>query len=91
MARRHYLFAMDQRPRDKQAVAAGPSATGRQQAGAARGHPCRAPVLPEQRQGFSMPSPFALAAPDKGADRFSPSPTDPLDVLRDAVRALGLG
>ncbi len=38
-----------------------------------------------------MPSPFALAAPDQGAHRFSHSPTDPLDVLRDAVRALGLG
>jgi hypothetical protein len=38
-----------------------------------------------------MPSPFALAVPDQGIDRFSSSPTEPLDVLRAAVRALGLG
>lgn len=38
-----------------------------------------------------MPSPFALAVPDQGIDRFSHSPTEPLDVLRAAVRALGLG
>lgn len=38
-----------------------------------------------------MPSPFALAVPDQGLDRFSNSPTEPLNVLRAAVRALGLG
>lgn len=38
-----------------------------------------------------MPSPFALAVPEQGIDRFSNSPAEPLDVLRAAVRALGLG